>query len=486
MGRRKIEIQPITHERNRSVTFLKRKNGLFKKAYELGVLCSVDVAVIIFEERPGHHVKLYQYCSGNIDEIAQRHSRYDGEKDTRTPHDFINHSNTKHDDVIEGEDDEPEDEDPEPALARGDGIMKRGGNTVPKIEPGVTVKQSPNGSNGISMPNMDYLVQRTVTSPSAPLPTAIPISGERQSTARMSSAGGMQNGGHNKKHRLVPGVTSDQWSQEDIGRPVSGSGYGYHPVSVPPAYRSPPQSSPYFPGSTATQAFTSENGFDYHPRGQFRPMNCAGRSMPTYNQQADAQQFRRVATQQYQQQQHSYQPLASPHQQHQHQPQRTGDIFAAILDGEPRQQGGSGFGSIDWPVHSPAQGGRPEQGDPNDASWLDFLSGPPAPSSGLMQASPPLPESGREGVSWQRDGPATVNGTISLEPASRSPSLESSPKVKSNKRSRAASALDDRSANELMEDDMTPPASGRKGNKAPRIGHVDIERDIHIKRDEDL
>ncbi|KAH7326939.1 hypothetical protein B0J17DRAFT_581058 [Rhizoctonia solani] len=48
MGRRKIEILPIQHDRNRSVTFLKRKNGLFKKAYELGVLCSVDVAVIIF------------------------------------------------------------------------------------------------------------------------------------------------------------------------------------------------------------------------------------------------------------------------------------------------------------------------------------------------------------------------------------------------------------------------------------------------------
>lgn len=29
-------------------TFFQRKNGLFKKAYELGVLCSVDVAVIIF------------------------------------------------------------------------------------------------------------------------------------------------------------------------------------------------------------------------------------------------------------------------------------------------------------------------------------------------------------------------------------------------------------------------------------------------------
>lgn len=48
MGRRKISIAPIKDDRNRQVTFLKRKNGLFKKAYELGVLCSADVAVIVF------------------------------------------------------------------------------------------------------------------------------------------------------------------------------------------------------------------------------------------------------------------------------------------------------------------------------------------------------------------------------------------------------------------------------------------------------
>jgi hypothetical protein len=39
MGRKKIEIQRIADERNRQVTFAKRKFGLLKKAYELSVLC---------------------------------------------------------------------------------------------------------------------------------------------------------------------------------------------------------------------------------------------------------------------------------------------------------------------------------------------------------------------------------------------------------------------------------------------------------------
>ncbi|KDN34005.1 hypothetical protein RSAG8_12913, partial [Rhizoctonia solani AG-8 WAC10335] len=95
MGRRKIEILPIQHDRNRSVTFLKhdrnrsvtflkRKNGLFKKAYELGVLCSVDVAVIIF----GHNNKVYEYCSTDSDAMVQRRLHYTGDKDLKTPADF--------------------------------------------------------------------------------------------------------------------------------------------------------------------------------------------------------------------------------------------------------------------------------------------------------------------------------------------------------------------------------------------------------------
>ena len=50
-------------------TFLKRKGGLFKKAHELSVLCSVDVAVIIF----GHNKKLYEFSSGDINETIDRY-----------------------------------------------------------------------------------------------------------------------------------------------------------------------------------------------------------------------------------------------------------------------------------------------------------------------------------------------------------------------------------------------------------------------------
>lgn len=50
-------------------TFLKRKGGLFKKAHELSVLCSVDVAVFIF----GNNKKLYEYSSSDMRELVARY-----------------------------------------------------------------------------------------------------------------------------------------------------------------------------------------------------------------------------------------------------------------------------------------------------------------------------------------------------------------------------------------------------------------------------
>lgn len=72
MGRRKIKIQPIEDERNKQVTFLKRKHGLMKKAYELSVLCNCEVAVMIFSNN-----KLMQYSSKDMDTLLMKYTQVD-------------------------------------------------------------------------------------------------------------------------------------------------------------------------------------------------------------------------------------------------------------------------------------------------------------------------------------------------------------------------------------------------------------------------
>ncbi|KAL0906746.1 hypothetical protein M5K25_025264 [Dendrobium thyrsiflorum] len=59
MGRGRVEMKRIENKINRQVTFAKRRTGLLKKAYELSVLCDVEVALIIFSNRG----KLYEFCS---------------------------------------------------------------------------------------------------------------------------------------------------------------------------------------------------------------------------------------------------------------------------------------------------------------------------------------------------------------------------------------------------------------------------------------
>ncbi|XP_031390384.1 agamous-like MADS-box protein AGL104 isoform X2 [Punica granatum] len=48
MGRAKLPVKRIENTTNRQVTFSKRRNGLIKKAYELSVLCDIDIALIMF------------------------------------------------------------------------------------------------------------------------------------------------------------------------------------------------------------------------------------------------------------------------------------------------------------------------------------------------------------------------------------------------------------------------------------------------------
>ena len=99
-----------------------RKNGLFKKAYELGVLCSVDVAVIVFDNKQGGP-RLYQYGSDDVITIVERAMRvrptplplspadlvqFEGDRDTKRPCDFNARSLEDNDE----EDDEDESHTP--------------------------------------------------------------------------------------------------------------------------------------------------------------------------------------------------------------------------------------------------------------------------------------------------------------------------------------------------------------------------------------
>ena len=64
-GRKKIEIKKLDKESNKQVTFSKRRQGLFKKASELCVLCDVQVAMIVFSPAD----KLFCFGQPNTDTI---------------------------------------------------------------------------------------------------------------------------------------------------------------------------------------------------------------------------------------------------------------------------------------------------------------------------------------------------------------------------------------------------------------------------------
>lgn len=85
MGRKKIQISRITDERNRQVTFTKRKFGLMKKAYELSVLCDCEIALIIFNSTN----KLFQYASTDMDKVLLKYTEYNEPHESRTNSDIV-------------------------------------------------------------------------------------------------------------------------------------------------------------------------------------------------------------------------------------------------------------------------------------------------------------------------------------------------------------------------------------------------------------
>jgi len=67
------------------VTFTKRKFGLMKKAYELSVLCDVEIALILFTSSN----KLFQYASTDMDRVLLKYTEYNEPHESRTNKDII-------------------------------------------------------------------------------------------------------------------------------------------------------------------------------------------------------------------------------------------------------------------------------------------------------------------------------------------------------------------------------------------------------------
>ena len=94
MCRRKIAIKRITDDRNRQVTFSKRKFGLMKKAYELSVLCDCEVGLIMFSSNN----KLFQYASHDMDSILLRYTEFADPNESKNNDDMERLINKNHND----------------------------------------------------------------------------------------------------------------------------------------------------------------------------------------------------------------------------------------------------------------------------------------------------------------------------------------------------------------------------------------------------
>ena len=67
------------------MTYIKRKQGLIKKAMELSLLCDCEIALIIFNSNG----RLAQYASTDMDKILLQYTEYTDTKEERTNEDVM-------------------------------------------------------------------------------------------------------------------------------------------------------------------------------------------------------------------------------------------------------------------------------------------------------------------------------------------------------------------------------------------------------------
>ncbi|XP_078391595.1 myocyte-specific enhancer factor 2D homolog, partial [Cetorhinus maximus] len=158
MGRKKIQITRILDERNRQVTFTKRKFGLMKKAYELSVLCDCEIALIIFN----HSNKLFQYASTDMDKVLLKYTEYNEPHESRTNADIVetlkkkgfNGCDSPEPDVDDPIEQSPFAEDKYRKVSEDiDVLFKRYGSTMPSANFTMPVTISVGNQNSLSYSN---------------------------------------------------------------------------------------------------------------------------------------------------------------------------------------------------------------------------------------------------------------------------------------------------------------------------------------------
>ncbi|CAI9109363.1 OLC1v1009174C1 [Oldenlandia corymbosa var. corymbosa] len=80
MGRVKLPISRIVNNTNRQVTFSKRRNGILKKAYELAILCDIDIALFMIS--PSGRISLFSGTRRIEDVIVQYFNSKDEERES--------------------------------------------------------------------------------------------------------------------------------------------------------------------------------------------------------------------------------------------------------------------------------------------------------------------------------------------------------------------------------------------------------------------
>ncbi|PPR01933.1 hypothetical protein CVT24_001272 [Panaeolus cyanescens] len=481
----------IQHERNRSVTFLKRKNGLFKKAYELGVLCSVDVAVIIFEDRPGHDLKLHQYSSSDIRDIIQRQLRHQGERDAKGPSDFSG-SGGKDDENGDGDDDAVEEEEEPPARPAKRKATGKAAVTPSAATPTTNGAYTPSTRNGRSAqtPLSVHGVRGFEEGPSTS--SVLPVSNDRVSNLRETNSRSS-----NKRTRSETDADPEtsRSPSEDTQPPRSSlflpeqqnTGRGYVRQIRYPHEMGPPQDSGSFNHVPMQPPSSHSLNYGYNPlfsnshNSTLSSFSSSRGSPPqhlqNYSRDIDREAYfpprGKFSDSPYDMNSYSNSgrhPLPSSSGSGMHfsqwpqQSSREGRMdFSVFLevDQRSRQQenllnGRSEPSGLEWPTHETSRASRGTMGPPvshmhsslNTDDWFDAFS------SNADGAVPPENKdmSRTQGTSWERNNTTEDMAQV----------FESTKKQITSSRPSASNALQG-----IMVPDVPPPGGSMMANEPP-------------------